>query len=152
MDPSGSAEQTLLEEAAMNRQPTVAAMLAMTLFAVSVGEAEEASDDRAATEPRAQLDLSVPDITELYTEEQIHAFLAATFEEHAEEVEVRGRREPVTPSVWPGIAAPVWAIFNPTQAWRIIAPLPPDRSRALAFSADITTPYQEPSARTAIDW
>jgi hypothetical protein len=27
--------------------------------------------------------------------------------------------------VWGGIAAPVWALLNPTQAWRIFLPIPP---------------------------
>ncbi len=136
----------------MNRRFSVAATLAMTLLVVSIGEAQETSNEPAPIQTSTQLDLRVPDITELYTEEQIQEFLAATFHEHTEEVQVRGRREPVTPKVWPGIAAPVWAIFNPMQAWRILAPLPPDQTRVLGLNADITTPYQEPSARTAVDW
>jgi hypothetical protein len=31
-----------------------------------------------------------------------------------------------TQEVWGGIAAPVWAVLNPTQAWRIFLPIPPD--------------------------
>jgi hypothetical protein len=27
--------------------------------------------------------------------------------------------------MWGGILAPVWAILHPTQAWRILAPIPP---------------------------
>lgn len=141
----------------MIRQFGVATMLAMTFLVVSTGKAQESANARAPVQSSRALDLRIPDITELYTEEQIQAFLASTFQEHTdqeytEEVEVRGRRETVTPDVWPGIAAPVWAIFNPTQAWRIFAPLPPDQSRAFAFDADVTTPYQEPVARTATDW
>ena len=125
-----------------------AAMVVTTTFlAVSAGEAQEISRARSAVQTSKKLDLRIPDITELYTHEQIQAFLAPTFREDTEEVEVRGRREAVTPKVWPGIAAPFWAIFNPTQAWRIIAPFPPDQTRALAFNADVTTPYQKPAAR-----
>jgi hypothetical protein len=28
--------------------------------------------------------------------------------------------------VWGGIAAPVWALLHPTQAWRIFLPIPPE--------------------------
>ncbi len=129
----------------------VFAMFAMAFLVASTGEAQETSDVRAPVQTSTQLDLRIPDITELYTEEQIQAFLAMTFEEHAEEVKVQGRREPVTPKVWPGIAAPFWAIVNPTQAWRIIAPLPPDQTRVSGLNADVTTPYQAPAARMAVD-
>lgn len=135
----------------MIRQFAATTMLAVTFLIVSTAEAQEASGVRASVEAR-KLDLRIPNITELYTEEQIQALLAATFQEHTEEVQVRGRRETVTPNVWPGIAAPFWAILNPTQAWRIIAPLPPDQTRAIAFNADVTTPYQQPAARTATSW
>jgi hypothetical protein len=135
----------------MIRRFGAAAMLALTFLCVSTGEAQETSGARSAVQTPKKLVLRVSDITELYTHEQIQAFLAPTFREDAEEVEVRGRREAVTPTVWPGIAAPFWAIFNPTQAWRIIAPFPPDQTRALAFNADVTTPYQKPAARTAAD-
>jgi hypothetical protein len=107
--------------------------------------------EQSSLQSPQKLDLRIPNITELYTYEQIQALLAPTFVENTEEVEVRGRREAVTPKVWPGIAAPFWAIFNPTQAWRIIAPFPPDRAGMLAFNADVTAPYQKPAARTAAD-
>jgi hypothetical protein len=128
-----------------------ATVLAMTFLAVSFGEAQEIADARSAVQTSKKLDLRIPDITELYTHEQIQAFLAPTFQEDPEEVEVRGRREAVTPKVWPGIAAPFWAIFNPAQAWRILAPFPPDQTRTWGFNADVTTPYQKPAARTAAD-
>jgi hypothetical protein len=28
--------------------------------------------------------------------------------------------------VWPGLAAPVWALLHPAQAWRIFLPIPPE--------------------------
>jgi len=130
---------------------SVVIALAMTFLIAPAGEAQETADAREPVQTSKALDLRIPDITELFSEQEIQALLAATFQD-AEEVEVRGRREPVTPNVWPGIAAPFWAILNPTQSWRIIAPLPPDRSRTFAYSADVTTPYQAPAARTAIDW
>lgn len=130
-----------------------AILLVLTLCAVSVAGAQQSVQAPTAQSPQP-LDLRVPHITELYTHEQIQALLAPTFREsreYTEEVQVQGRRDPVTPTVWRGIAAPFWAVFNPTQAWRIIAPFPPDQSRALAFNADVTTPYQRPAARTAAD-
>lgn len=139
------------EDAAMISRFNLAAMFAMAFLVVSTAEAQETSDVRAPVQTFTQLDLRIPDITELYTEEQIQALLAVTFQEHAEEVRVQGRREPVTPKAWPGIAAPFWAMLNPTQAWRIIAPLPPDQTRVSALNADVTTPYQAPAARTARD-
>jgi hypothetical protein len=79
------------------------------------------------------LDLRAPEITRLYTSEELNRILATTFiREDIEEVEVEGardRRPTDTPDVWPGIAAPVWALLNPTQSWRIFAPLPPDQTR-----------------------
>lgn len=84
------------------------------------------------TAPAGQLDLRAPDVTHLFTQEQIHSVLAGTFRENIEEVEVEGERDiPSTPRVWPGIFAPFWALANPTQAWRIIAPLPPDQTRGM---------------------
>ena len=79
-----------------------------------------------------RLDLRAPDVTQLFTQEQIRQVLAASFRETIEEVEVEGERGiRSTPDVWPGIFAPVWAVMNPTQAWRIIAPLPPDQTRGM---------------------
>ena len=135
----------------MIRRIVDATMLVLALFAVSAAGAQEAARSSRAARASDKLDLRIPHITELYTQDQIQALLAPTFREFTEEVEVQGRREAVTPTVWPGIAAPFWAIFNPTQAWRIIAPFPPDQARALAFNADVTTPYQRPAARTAGD-
>jgi hypothetical protein len=135
----------------MIRLFAAATVLAIAVLTVSTAEAQELAGARLTVQTFKKLDLRAPDITELYTHEQIQAFLAPTFQEDTEEVQVRGRREAVTPKVWPGIAAPIWAIFNPTQAWRIIAPFPPDQARTLAFNADVTTPYQKPAARTAAD-
>ncbi len=41
---------------------------------------------------------------------------------------IRDHRPTNTPKVWPGIAAPFWALLNPAQSWRIFAPLPPDQN------------------------
>jgi len=83
--------------------------------------------------PHKPLDLRAPQITQLYTSEELNRILATTFiREDIEEVQVESGREhqPTdTPSVWPGIAAPVWALLNPAQSWRIFAPLPPDQTR-----------------------
>jgi len=104
---------------------------------------EEPGEPAAALPTR--LDLRVPPITRLYTPEQIETLLAGTRD--IEEVEVEGRREPPappTPAVWGGIAAPAWAILNPSQAWRILAPIPPDRSEALNRQPDATDTHREP--------
>lgn len=93
--------------------------------------------------PRKTLDLRAPNITHLFTSEQLNKILAVSFREDIEEVEVEGERERrSTPTVWPGIAAPVWAILNPTQSWRIFAPLPPDQTHGLQYvRANATDAY-----------
>lgn len=87
--------------------------------------------------PHKPLDLRAPRITELYTSEELNRILATTFiREDIEEVQVEGardRRPTDTPEVWPGIAAPIWALLNPTQSWRIFAPLPPDQTRDMTY-------------------
>ena len=78
------------------------------------------------------LDLRAPDITKLYTQRQLERLIAKMEADFIEKIEVEGARVPspeFTPRVWPGIAAPFWALFNPTQAWRIFAPIPPDQAR-----------------------
>jgi hypothetical protein len=104
----------------------------------------------AAAQPAKPLDLRAPDITKLYTAEQINRMLRSTLKDDIEEVEVEGRRErlePRSPTVWGGIAAPIWAILHPTQSWRIFAPLPPDQARGLADTPAIAPRgYLEPAA------
>lgn len=100
---------------------------------------------KPATPPRKPLDLRVPNITHLFTSEQLNKILAASFvREDIEEVEVEEERlrGPNTPTVWPGIAAPFWAMLNPAQSWRIFAPLPPDQTRGLEYvRANATDAY-----------
>lgn len=96
--------------------------------------------------PRKPLDLRAPNITHLFTSEQLNQILAATFvREDIEEVQVEGerdRRPTATPEVWPGIAAPIWALLNPSQSWRIFVPLPPDQTDRLRFvRANATDAY-----------
>lgn len=84
------------------------------------------------TPPHKPLDLRAPEITRLFTSEQLNRILAASLRDDIEGVEVEGERlrmPSATPDVWPAIAAPFWALFNPTEAWRIIAPIPPDQAR-----------------------
>lgn len=97
-------------------------------------EAAAATDP--TTPPRKPLDLRPPNITQLFTSEQLNRILAASFvRENIEEVEVERERDrmPNTPTPWPGIASPFWALLNPTQSWRIFAPLPPDQTRGLRY-------------------
>jgi hypothetical protein len=117
------------------------AFVAAILISESAAAEERATAPAAATQvskpaaPPKRLDLRAPDVTHLFTETQINRVLAATFRENIEEVEVEGERNiPDTPRVWPGIFAPFWALANPTQAWRIIAPLPPDQTRGMQYA------------------
>jgi hypothetical protein len=110
----------------------------------------------AKTAPQHKpLDLRAPLITQLYTSDELNRILATTFiREDIEEVQVEGardRRPTDTPQVWPGIAAPIWALLNPSQSWRIFAPLPPDQTsdmsyvRANATDAYVLEPAGTPS-------
>lgn len=128
-------------------------------LAIASNTAHAAEGAAPAVEPQAQparkLDLRIPPITSIYTPEQIAAFLAHTRDTEMDEVEVEGQRTPappVTPRVWGGIAAPLWALLNPSQAWRIFAPLPPDQLRnGPPRPVSANAYYIEPAARTARD-
>jgi hypothetical protein len=135
---------------------TVAATTLLLCSAALGQETVSAAPSPAVTPVVAKrLDLRVPKVTEIYTEQQIATFLARARAEDLDEVEVEGSREPrepVTPNVWGGIAAPLWAVLHPTQAWRIFAPLPPDQlRRAYNPQPDATAPYQVTAARSARD-
>ncbi len=106
--------------------------------------------------PTPSLDLRLPDITTLFTQEQIQRILAGTRDpDTIEEVEVEGlrRRAPVpstpvirSPWVTPGLFSPFWALANPTQAWRIFAPIPPDQAQFIGnLAADATDSYRPPT-------
>ena len=50
-----------------------------------------------------------------------------------EEVTVQSPLAPLkmrdlTQEIWTGPAAPFWALFHPTQSWRIFLPVPPKRA------------------------
>jgi hypothetical protein len=103
--------------------------------------------------PATSLDLRLPDITTLFTVEQINRILASTRDpDTIEEVEVEGirRRQPVpstpvirSPMVASSILSPFWALAHPTQAWRIFAPIPPDQAQFIGnVAADATDSYR----------
>ncbi len=115
--------------------------------------AAEADTAKAA---RPALDLSLPDITTLFTQEQIERILAGTRDpDTIEEVEVEGlrRRAPLpntptirSPLVSAGLFSPFWALANPTQAWRIFAPLPPDQAQFIGtVTPDATDSHRAPT-------
>lgn len=113
--------------------------------------AQSAASTSAATtsdKQRKPLDLRAPDITQLFSQQELQRVLAKTLDPNIEEVEVEGARgrtapPPDTPTVWPGILAPFWAITHPTQAWRILAPLPPDQAKSIGSAPpDATDPYR----------
>jgi hypothetical protein len=70
------------------------------------------------------------------TEEELRAFVDRQLANpdlgmngHLEEILVTAPVEllpmhDITQEVWGGLAAPVWALLNPTQAWRILMPIP----------------------------
>lgn len=92
------------------------------------------ADDEVASPPPKPLDLRAPDVTKLYTQRQLERLIAKMEADFIERIEVEGARIPppeFTPRVWPGIFSPIWALLNPTQAWRILAPIPPDQARSI---------------------
>lgn len=112
-----------------------------------------AAAKQPAAPPHKPLDLRAPEVTHLFSSEQLNRILAASFvREDIEEVEVEGEREYLksTPDVWSGIAAPFWAVLNPKQAWRIFLPLPPDQARDTRYAgfnasdADVLQPAAKP--------
>jgi hypothetical protein len=132
-----------------------AILISDTAAAEEIATAAPAAASSQPTAAPKRLDLRAPDVTHVFTAEQIHQVLAVSFRENIEEVEVEGERGlRSTPDVWPGIFAPFWAVANPSQAWRIIAPLPPDQTRGMQlarFSA--TDSYVlEPAAMTRLDY
>jgi hypothetical protein len=119
----------------------IAAILALACTAA------HAADDAVAQPPPQPLDLRAPDITKLYTHRQLERLIAKMEADFIEKIEVEGARIPppeFTPRVWPGIFAPVWALLNPTQAWRILAPIPPDQARHIGNQDFTTEGYLEP--------
>jgi len=117
--------------------------LAGPTIAADVPTGASSKPPQSATQKR--LDLRIPSITELYTPEQLEAMLGNTRSDgDLEEVEVPGRRVQFTPDVWGGLGAPVWALLNPTQAWRIIAPIPPDRIHAADVRPEAQPPQRDP--------
>lgn len=132
------------------RKHGIAATAIMLYCVIACGSepAERAEPDSAA--PSKRLDLHAPDIRDVLTPQQIARALASTYDRNIEEVEVEGARSPpppATPDVWPAIAAPIWALLHPTQAWRIFLPIPPDRAPAYAQPPlSATSAYREPAA------
>jgi hypothetical protein len=119
------------------------------LIAASLALAAAAAkaEDKAPAAAPKPLDLRAPDITKLYTPRQLDRLIAKMESDNIEEIEVEGARVPAptfTPRVWPGIAAPFWALFHPTQAWRILAPIPPDQAKTIGNQRFTTEDRLEP--------
>lgn len=115
---------------------------------LALAAAVAAADDKGTLAPAPKpLDLRTPEITKLYTPRQLERLIAKMDAQNIEEIEVEGARVPAptfTPRVWPGIAAPFWALFHPTQAWRIFAPIPPDQARDIGNQEFTTEGRLEP--------
>jgi hypothetical protein len=125
----------------MNRLNLVT-LVAVACLHAAVAAADNASAQTGSNSAQApdsmraahRLNLRLPDITMFLSQEQIDSVLSkVTDRDMLEEVEVEGSRSqhviPTTPDIWPGIAAPVWALLHPLQSWRIFAPIPPDRAQ-----------------------
>jgi hypothetical protein len=125
----------------------ITTLLLTAVLALSFADAG-AEDDDAATPPAPKaLDLRPPNITELYTRQQLARMIAKMEADNIEEIEVEGARIPpptFTPRVWPAIAAPFWALLHPTQAWRIFAPIPPDQAKDIGNQRADTEGLLEP--------
>jgi hypothetical protein len=130
---------------------TLLIVAAVLVLAGGIARADDAATATTAapapTKPKP-LDLRPPDITTLYTSQQLADLLEKLEAKNIENVEVEGARVPpptFTPRVWPGIAAPFWALLHPTQAWRIFAPIAPDQARDIGNKPPDTEGYLEPA-------
>jgi hypothetical protein len=97
------------------------------------------------------LNLRLPDITTFLSQNQIDTVLSRTADRDTlEEVQVEGSRlrhtVPDTPDIWPGIAAPVWAVLHPLQSWRIFGPIPPDRAQYIGSAVPDATDSFRPAS------
>jgi hypothetical protein len=72
----------------------------------------------------AALDLRAPDISHVFSEAELRQTLQEPEEVHEiqETVQVEGQRQLTPVSI--GLMAIPWAIVHPTQAWRILMPVP----------------------------
>ena len=123
------------------------ALLLAAGLALTCADAFADDEAAAAAPPPKALDLRPPNITKLYTPRQLERLIAKMEAQNIEEIEVEGARIPpptFTPRVWPGIAAPFWALFHPTQAWRILAPIPPDQASDIGNQTFTTEGRLEP--------
>jgi hypothetical protein len=82
---------------------------------------------RPGAVPQKTLDLHAPPLSHIYPSRQLQ-YILATDESEADaagEVSVQGTRRGVVVPGTPGnqLQAIPWAIFHPTQAWRIFTPL-----------------------------
>jgi hypothetical protein len=112
-------------------QPALLLALLVSV-AASAAAPERAHLEKEVATPRKPLDLRAPDINTLVSAEELERLLKGSVDSDADEVKVEGARDlrpPDTPVVWPGLLAPFWALANPTQAWRIFAPLPADQMK-----------------------
>jgi len=88
----------------------------------------------------AQPPQSAPELRWMPTRSEIEAFVSSYEVRHGpapanflEEVDVKAppvplRMRDLSQDVWGGVAAPFWALLHPTQAWRILLPIPPKRA------------------------
>lgn len=90
---------------------------------------KDADDATKPHHSRRKLDLTVRDLSVLVAEGYVK------LEEDDQTITVTGHQEAALPQTdsespepWAGIAAPVWALLNPTQAWRIFLPVPQGES------------------------
>jgi hypothetical protein len=81
------------------------------------------ADDAPAKTQTASLDLKAPDIRRVVPEVELREPLEEPAEIDVQQVQVEGSRPEVY--VPGGIASLPWAVMHPTQAWRILLPVPP---------------------------
>lgn len=125
----------------MARKQTAAAGLQAFIvplgLAYSVYFASAWADDTAVSAQRPE---SVPELRWMPTRTEIEAFVSSYEARHGpapanflEEVDVKAppvplRMRDLSQDVWGGVAAPFWALLHPTQAWRVLLPIPPKRA------------------------
>ncbi len=84
-------------------------------------------DDAAAKTRTASLDLKAPDVRRVAPATLYAASTDEPVEIDEQQVQVEGTRPEVY--VPGGLASLPWAVMHPTQAWRILMPVPPSAAK-----------------------
>ena len=102
------------------------ACLNMSLHCFTVKVPPAGAPNSAQARP---LDLRAPDIRLLVSEAELRMPLEDPYEDVYEQTQVKVKGSRPDEYLPIGIASLPWAVMNPTQAWRILLPLPAGQTK-----------------------